>query len=359
MTIYIITGLFLLGIVIYFIFKPKTKSVLDDYFISTQSQSNERIKNLNLDKPSENASYILDTNQLSFPDIERETESAEYKADPDREWVIDIIQINGGNFKKEDFSKMFDYDWRREFQSTIYGFSPEENRWTYADAGDSPEIYSRLQVAIDVQSVYDDENFNYDPKKLERYLIELEKRIKKYPTKLKIEHKESVESAIQKAKELVALYHEMNNDAIIVLQSNIQFNGREVWDALQSVGLEWGDGDLFHWNNNKDYGHDRHFSVWTVTEPGYFLPEEIVNGNMNPQNLVFGFSVPRSADPENIFDAMLNAVKYCQKRLGGEILDKNLNPFNENRERNDLLEHLKRMESKGLKAGSDKALMMF
>ena len=359
MTIYILVGLLLFGLIAYFIFRPKPKSGLDKYYISTQSQSNDRVKNLNLDKPSVNASSILDTNKLSFPDIKRETENVDYKADPNREWIIDLVQVNGGVFKKEDFTKMFDYEWRSKYQSTIYGFSSEENRWTYADAGGTPDIYSKLQVAIDVQGVFNDENPNYDPQKLERYLTELEKRIKKYPTKLRIEQTETISNAILKAKKLVQLYNEFNTDATIVLQSDKEYKGIEIWDALQSVGLRWGDGDLFHWSNNKDYGHDQHFSVWTTTEPGYFLPEQIKNGNTNPNNLVFGFSIPRSADPKNIFEIMLNAVKYCQKRLGGHILDKNGQAFNEEKEIKNLNELLEEMKSKGIIAGSDKALRMY
>lgn len=359
MTIYITSGLLLVVLVAYFFLKSKPKSSTANYFISTQSQSNERVKNLNLDTPSEVASYILDTTKLSIPAIKRETENVEYKANPDKDWVIDLLPVNGESFKKEDLSKMFDYDWRSKFQSTIYGFSPEENGWTFADAGDSPAIYTKLQVAIDVQGIFNDENPNYDQKKLERYIAELEKRIKKYPIKIRLEYRESIESAIKKAKRLVGLYQEFNTDAIIVLQSDKQFDGIEMWDALQSVGLNWGDGDLFHWNNNEDYGHDQHFSVWTTTEPGYFLPEEIRKGNMNPQNLVFGFSVPRSADPKNVFEVMFNAVEYCKKRLGGKILNKNMQPLNIDNERKELHKLSNRMESKGIKAGSDKALSMF
>lgn len=359
MTIYIIAGIIVVGLITYFIFTPRSKSGLDGYFISTQSESNERIKNLGLDKSSDNASYLLDRNRLSFPDLKRETENVDYKPNPDKDWVIDLIPINGEVFKKSDFTKMFDYDWRSNFNSTIYGFSTEENMWTYADAGGTPDIYSKLQVAIDVQDVYNDENPDFDPKKLERYIVELEKRIKKYPTRLKLEQTESIEDAIQKAKGLVRLYRQFNNYAILILQSNNQFNGIEMWDALQSAGLRWGDGDLFHWNNEKDYGHDQHFSVWTATEPGYFLPEKVRDGNMNPQNIVFGFSIPRSADPKNIFDIMINVAKYCQNRLGGQILDRNTQPFDEEKEKQALEELLKRMEAEGIKAGSNKALRMF
>jgi cell division protein ZipA len=254
---------------------------------------------------------------------------------------------------------MFDYDWRSKYSSTIYGFSNEENRWTYANAGGTPDIYSKLQVAVDVQEVFNEENPTYEPQQLKRYIDELEKRIKKYPTKLSIELTETIESAISRGKKLVQLNQEFNVDAVIVLQADKQFKGLEMWDALQSLGLKWGDGDLFHWGNDKDYGHDQHFSVWTTTEPGYFFPEEIKDGNMNPQNLVFGFSIPRSADPKNIFEIMLNSVKYCQKRLGGQILDRNMKPLDEEKEKLELSEFLKRMEQKGLKAGSNKALRMF
>lgn len=358
MTTYIILGLLVLTIIAYFIFRPKPKSELDNYFISTQLQSNDRVKHLNLDQPSEDASYILDTKKLSFPNVVKATDHVEYKADPEREWIINLISTDGISFKKEDFDKMFDYDWRSKFQSTIYGYSPEENGWTYANAGDSPDVFSKLQVAVDIQDAFN-ETPDYNPQKLKRYIDELEKRIKKYPIKLKIEQSETIESAISKAKELVQLNQEFNLDAIVVLQADKQFNGLDMWDALQSVGLKWGDGDLFHWGNDEDYGHDQHFSVWTTTEPGYFLPEEVKDGNMNPQNLIFGFSIPRSADPKNVYEIMINTVKYCQKRLGGQVFDRNMKPFNEEKEKEELLGFLKRMEQKGLIAGSDKALRMF
>jgi len=330
----------------------------NEMFISIQSQSSERVKNLNLDKPSEDVSHILDKDKLSFPKRKLE-EKEEYKANSERERIIDLIQVNGDNFKKEDFNKMFDYEWRSNFQSTLFGLSPEENRWTYANVGGSPDIYSKLQVAIDVQEVYNDEQ-NYSPEKLQRYLTELRTRIKGYPTPLKLEVNEPIEEAISKAKNLVSLHKEFNVDAIIVLQSEQRFNGIEVWDVLQSVGLTWGDMDLFHWNNyESDYGHDQHFSVWTSTNPGYFFPEEIKNGNMNPENLIFGFSVPRSADPINVQKIMIEAVKYCQKRLGGKILDKNGKPFKEEQETVQMIELVDKMKLKGLIPGSDNALRMF
>ncbi len=356
---YILAAILLLAAIAYLVFSRPSKPDPDAYFVATQSQSNERVKNLNLHRASEDASYILDAGKLSFPDVAVKPGKAEYKADPEREWILNLIPVQGDVFRKEDFTKMFDYPWRSNYPSNIYGFSEEENRWTYADAGGTPDVYSKIQVAIDVQGVFNEKTPDYNPQKLQRYVGELEKRLKKYPSPVKVEPAETVESAIAKAQKLIRLHQEFNRDAIIVLHGDTPFKGLEMWDALQSLGLTWGDGDLFHWDNAKDYGHDQHFSVWTTTEPGYFLPEEIQAGHMNPQDLVFGFSIPRSADPQHTLDIMLQAVKYCQKRLGGQILNANMQPFQEDPERMNLFELLGRMESKGLKPGSAKALRMF
>ncbi len=335
------------------------KPVSEEYFISTESQSNDRVKKLQLDVRSEDASYILDKGKLSFSHTIPATEDRDYKADLHRDWVIELTQVNSENFKKSDLEKLFDLDWRKNYPSTIYGFSPADNHWTYVFAGDAPEAYSKIEVAIDLQEIFGSDEIPYDPKKLKNYPTELEAKIRSYPSPLKVVAREAIPHAINKAKSLVALNQEFDIEAIILLKSDNQFNGRLAWDALQSVGLKWGDGDLFHWDNEEDFGHDQHFSVWTTTDPGYFLPERIKDGSMNPGDLGFSFSVPRSADPKNVFAVMIDVAKYCQKRLGGTILNQNEAPFNDAEEKRQLDHLIEKMKVKGLTPGSDKALGMF
>ncbi len=205
---------------------------------------------------------------------------------------------------------------------------------------------------------FDEEKPTFDPAKLKRYLLELEKRKANYP-KLKISVTEKVDEAIARAKQLVSIHREFERDIVIVLQSKNQYEGLKVWDALQSAGLKWGDGDLFHWNNNFEYGSDMHFSVWTSTSPGYFLPEEIKKGNMNPADLVFGFSIPRSADPVNIYNAMLDVANYCRQRIGGTLLNEDGKPLNELNEKLNLKSFVSKIKAAGIEPGSDNALMMF
>ena len=56
------------------------------------------------------------------------------------------------------------------------------------------------------------------------------------------------------------------------------YSGREVWDVMLCLGLDYGDGDLFHWINNSGFGDDLFFSVWTSTAPGYFIPNRMATG---------------------------------------------------------------------------------
>lgn len=153
---------------------------------------------------------------------------------------------------------------------------------------------------------------------------------------------------------------EFDQEAFIMLKSDSVFDGMQTWNVLQSVGLNWGDGDLFHWvNTNQNFGDDALFSVGTTTNPGYFLPESVKTGQMNPADLLFAFSIPRNFDPKNVFNAMINAVKYCQKHLGGKMRDKHNHPFNEEKEKQDLELLLKKMNSQGLIPGSNKALITY
>lgn len=354
----IIAAAILIG---YFILKSRgeTDQAPSDYFIATEGESADRVSALGLDKLSEDARHILNTSRLNMPAGNTAgEEDEEYKADPETEWVITLEAVNNQPFQAAELAKVFDYDWRNRFESELYGLSSADKKWTFAFSADSPDRFDKLQLAIDLQRLFE-EDTEIDSGKLSRYLPELEKRLAKLPIKVIYSPAESVASAAERAGKLMALFKAYDREAVIVLQGDKPFNGMDVWDVLQSLGLEWGDGDLFHWNNKTGYGAGEHFSVVTATPPGYFLPEDIKAGQMNPENLVFSFSVPRSADAVNIFSVMTDAVRYAQKRLGGEILNSDGEVFNEQKEIQDLTQFVGRMKAAGVEPGSDRALRMF
>jgi len=358
--IYIIFGLIVAALIVYLIFRQKKKPAGEEYFIVPEGMSKERVKKLGLDKASENVSYILNPSKLSFPKIDETPDDVEYKPDEEMDFVINIKSSGPHSFKKDDLWQMFDKDWRMNFGAAqIFGYSSEERRWTYVIAGGTPDLYDKVQVAITLLGIPDENHSFNDTKSLDRYIRELSKKMSNYPTKVELEFTETVEHAVSRGKKLLELRTGFGIDSIIILKSDKVYNGRLAWDALQSVGLVWGDGDLFHWSNNENYGHDQHFSVWTSTDPGYFFPENIKAGSMNPGDLIFGFVVPRSADPKNVFTAMLDAVKYCQSRLGGTIIAKDGGIFNEIKEKQELDDLIEKMKTEGLTPGSKRALRMF
>jgi cell division protein ZipA len=135
--------------------------------------------------------------------------------------------------------------------------------------------------------------------------------------------------------------------------------GTLVWDVMYSLGLQWGDMDLFHWKNESDFGEGELFSVWTSTDPGYFLPELIAAGKVMTKDLVLSFSVPRSPAPAEVFDEMIKAAKYAQSRLGGAILGDEDRPFVKDGVNRSIEDVVRRLVEAGFPPGEESTLRLF
>ena len=99
--------------------------------------------------------------------------------------------------------------------------------------------------------------------------------------------------------------------------------------------------------------------MWTSTPPGYFLPEEIAAGRVRVDDLVFGYSIPRSADPVAVFDSMTRAVEYAQRRLAGDITAEDGGPVDLDTTRAAVVRIASELESFGFAPGSGNALRQF
>jgi cell division protein ZipA len=123
--------------------------------------------------------------------------------------------------------------------------------------------------------------------------------------------------------------------------------------------LRWGDMDVFHWENSGGPGHDHLFSVWTSTPPGYLFPEDVAAGKVRVNDLVFGFSVPRCSKPDQVFEAMVRAAEYVQRRLGGSITDEVGGEADLDSIRQKIRSIEQEMKSNGFTPGGDSALRLF
>jgi cell division protein ZipA len=169
------------------------------------------------------------------------------------------------------------------------------------------------------------------------------------------------EEGARHAERLRSLLRDCDGDAVLVLQADEdrRFDGRKIWDVMYSLGLEWGNMDLFHWKNESDFGDGELFSVWTSTDPGYFLPELIAAGEVMTEDLVFSFSVPRSPAPAEVFDEMIKAAQYAQSRLGGTIVGDEDRPFVKDDARKRIEDVASRLIEAGFPPGEESTLRLF
>ncbi|MCZ4225162.1 cell division protein ZipA C-terminal FtsZ-binding domain-containing protein [Pedobacter rhodius] len=336
---------------------PKKNVDENGIYYTTATESEERIRDLGLFEPSEDSSTILNFPKLNFSVSETSELKPTIKGDPNKDFIIELKFENGHTFRKKDLEELFDKNWRITFTAAeIYGYSANDKQWTYALSGDKSEEYKQVEIAINLLEVFNDENPSFDAKKLQNYVNELNRKLTTLNDKVNIKYIETFDQAIEKSKKLVALNRRFNKELIISLKSKSQFDGKKAWDALLCVGLKWGDGDLFHWRKNND---EPYFSVWTSTTPGYFLPEQIKSGEMNPSDLNFGYSILTSRDPMNIYKAMLKAAKYCKSRLGGEILNAEGKPLNETENYRKIVNLIEEMNIEGIKPGTESAMRIY
>jgi cell division protein ZipA len=169
------------------------------------------------------------------------------------------------------------------------------------------------------------------------------------------------ETAVQTALGLVELKTNRDRHAVIVLNAppNFPFDGRKIWDVMMSLGLEWGDMDIFHWTNPSGSGDDSFFSVWTSTPPGYFLPEQIAADRVKTADLVFGFSIPRCAASQSVFSSMAKAADYAKQRLGGELLDRDRHSLDVAGQQKEISAIEERLKVAGFQPGLQSTLLIF
>ncbi|WP_394746750.1 cell division protein ZipA C-terminal FtsZ-binding domain-containing protein [Spongiimicrobium salis] len=331
-----------------------------DYTISTAGESDERAKQVLSFKGKEDKSDILELN-IRLPNLPEKPDSIKYFANKKYDWIITIEASPANLFHKDSIKKYINKDWRKQLMyPTVYCLPEKSNNWTYLFAANNEdETFKKIALTWKLYDPIEDPPTIYNEKTLSEINKAVKKKIKEIKAD-KIEYNYSIQEASSVSNGLSDFVTENNQWAIIVLKADKKFEGKEIWDVMMSLGLRWGDMDLFHWSNTDfEVGDDQFLSVWTSTEPGYFFPEEIAAGNVKTEDLIFGFSIPRSIAPQKVFKVMCEVTEYAQKRLGGQILDGNGNKLNKKMEldRIDLI--LKNLGKESINSGIGDALYLF
>ncbi|MCA9142609.1 MAG: hypothetical protein KDB05_07475 [Planctomycetales bacterium] len=308
--------------------------------------------------PSEDVSHLLVKPESAAGKFDFDA-PRDYLPDPNIDWVVTIA------FKEpvaqERISGVLDAVWLENHERpTVYGFSPDEQHWTYVNATDSPESFSRLKIAWSLWDAIDEKPRVISLDDLRHMKDAVEERLSALGS-LNVEIDRGAEESLAVVQSLPKIAEECNRDVKLILRATdgTPFSGREVWDVMLCLGLDYGDGDLFHWINNSGFGDDHFFTIQTSTPPGYFIPQRMASGDGDVDDLMFNFSIPRSADPVAVFDSMLSAVQYAQKRLGGEITLRSGEPFDRTAERAKVEEIVEKLNAAGFSPGEHSTCRVF
>ena len=329
----------------------------EDMEVVPSSVSEDRAARILPTSGSEDASHLLvrpTVDQLAF-------DRKDYLPEPAVDWIVDIQLQQGIIVKRSKILEAFKEHLSQDFDATLYGYSAADKHWTFLSASDVPENYSELSVGIRLV----DTPSNAPRAKSQDDLNEIYNAISTAAQTLgasKILPRTSPKEAANTATRILALWNACDKDATIVLRApdGRHYDGKQIWDVMLSLGLQWGDMDIFHWENETDAAGDSDlFGVWTNTNPGYFFPEEIAAGRVFTEDLVFGFSIPRCAAPLEVFEAMTVAVDYARKRLGGEILDPTGKALNAQEVKKQIQSIVEKLVRAGFPPGKEPTLLLF
>jgi cell division protein ZipA len=325
----------------------------EKYFLSTTTESQQRANSLLPDKGSEDVARLLISPDYSSYEVEQKNEYLPTEA---VEWVITVNFKTAANIPVDELRNIFNKQWREQYGGlTLYGFDTESKKWSYVIAADGPKYVSNIKIAWNYYFSWDDsDNKLADKNKYKARLDAVKEAVKPYG-EVELIASLSPEAAAKRTQELKTYHNELGEDSIIVLeaQDGQLYDGKLIWDVMLSLGLQWGDMDIFHWQ------FEEGFSVWTSTEPGYFFPELIAQDKVKTHDLVFGFPIARRYKPVHTFEQMLKAAEYAQKRLGGTIVDRYGHPIDKKKMREKIISLERRLTQAGFEPGSSPALMLF
>jgi len=298
----------------------RERIVVGDFYLAPESESASRAAAVLSSKGSEDVSSILGVITLPMAKVSTVQEK-DYLPSKASEWIIQADLLSPSELAASAVATSFGKEWREKYGGlTIYGKDARTGHWTFLISADGPKSVTALQFAWHYY-----ESWSEDPEitSMAMYAGRLDAVTVQMRTLAKANvHAEVVPDAAQeRSKQLSVLSERFNREIVLCLRapSGRAFAGKDVWDVMLCLGLKWGDMDCFHWLNRSDSGGDFFFSVSTSTPPGYFLPEEIAANRVAVRDLMFGYSLPRSPDPVTVFERMLAAVHYAQKRLGGTV----------------------------------------
>lgn len=331
----------------------------DGLYLSPSGKSDERAYKLLPRTGSEDVHALLQLpTAISQPAVA--DSDASYFAHERFDWIMQLKPSQA--LSRQQVAQEFDADWRKQHgQPELYGRATRTGKWTFLAAADGDSVFSEIAFGWRLFNARSPAPRPFTTPELQAFAQSVTAKAPALGARVTRVSLPPAQAAAR-AQALGTFVRANDQEALIVLQAPAgrSFEGLAIWDAMRSLGLHWGDMDLFHWENVPDgLGDDHLFSVSTSTEPGYFLPEHLAKGEVQTTDLVFSFSIPRTADPAQVLANMHRAASYCQRKLGGQLLAADHQPFDLATETQKCRRIEQNLRTQQLQPGQNETLYLF
>lgn len=162
--------------------------------------------------------------------------------------------------------------------------------------------------------------------------------------------REPIEVALARQAVLVQCWQPATARATAILRRPDGFDGKAVFDAMLSLGYDWGELDWFRWYFDPNTPL---VTVSTTTPPGYFLPEAASAGTLRPLDLVLNSALLALSPPGGVaYDGLVTTAQYLRERLGGTLVGEDGTPLDVEGDRKTLATFEAKLTAIGLIPGS-------
>jgi len=105
----------------------------------------------------------------------------------------------------------------------------------------------------------------------------------------------------------------------VVMPANHQMSGASLLPSLLTLGMKYGDMDIFHRHQDSAGNGEVSFSLANMVNPGTFDLDSMET--FTTQGVSLFMTLPNAGDPFLVFEQMLGAAKQLAQEFGAQILD--------------------------------------
>ncbi len=105
----------------------------------------------------------------------------------------------------------------------------------------------------------------------------------------------------------------------VVMTDGNTISGAALLPTLLTLGLRFGDMDIFHRHQDNAGNGKVTFSLANMMNPGTFDLDQIES--FSTQGVTLFMTLPNAGDPFEVFEQMMNAAKQLSKEFHGQLLD--------------------------------------